>query len=93
MTERWVKDLHDAAEEQRQVDAGCVGPWEPEPLWMRLQKCRAMLHIRGFLSEAENRSVLKRLRREYPREFCDMCRSLARDNLGPCDEHGPLGVG
>lgn len=42
-----------------------VPAWPKQPLLARVGACRAMLHIYGFLSDAENKKVHARIMREF----------------------------
>lgn len=40
-----------------------IGEWEAERVRDRILKCRAMLYLHGFLTEAENERIRARIRR------------------------------
>ena len=47
---------------------GIVMAWEKEPLYNRLEQCRFMLKVHGYLTDGESWKVEQRLKKESQKQ-------------------------
>lgn len=68
-----------------------IPAWQKELTAIRLQRCRAMLYLHGYLSDAENERVAARL--AALGEHDEVMRPIARAVKAPAGPRRPSGRG